>query len=61
MPIRINEVNSTVHAFDATALLTEEVLSVLIDRLTEEVERRQREGESRRQDTQVDQGRRAVD
>jgi hypothetical protein len=61
MPVTINEVRSEVHAFDASALLTEEVLRVLTRRVADEIRRMATEDAIRARDKVVTEGRRAQD
>lgn len=53
MPVRINEVHSEVMAFDASALLTEEVVQVLTRRIAEELARRGRDDALRDRDATI--------
>ena len=61
MPVKINEVRSEVHAFDATALLTEEVMEVLTRRVAEELRRTSAQDQQRSRDTQMTQQRRQAE
>lgn len=61
MPVKINEVRSEVHAFDVTALLTEEVMEVLTRRVAEELQRSNAQDQLRSRDTQMTQQRRQVE
>lgn len=61
MPVKINEVRSEVHAFDATALLTEEVMEVLTRRVAEELRRTNAQDQLRSRDTQMTQQRRQAE
>ena len=61
MPVKINEVRSEVHAFDATALLTEEVMEVLTRRVVEELRRTNAQDQLRSRDTQMTQQRRQAE
>ena len=61
MPVRINEVHSEVMAFDASALLTEEVVQVLTRRIAEELARRGRDDALRGKDATIAPQRRRVE
>jgi hypothetical protein len=61
MPVKINEVRSEVHAFDATALLTEEVMEMLTRRVAEELRRTNAQDQLRSRDTQMTQQRRQTE
>lgn len=61
MPVKINEVRSEVHAFDATALLTDEVMEVLTKRVIEELQRTGAQEQQRSRDTQMTQQRRQAE
>lgn len=58
MPVVINEVNTEVHAFDASALLTEEVIRALVPRLLEEMRRMEAQQAERARDASVTDARR---
>ncbi|ARE41828.1 hypothetical protein RGUI_3687 [Rhodovulum sp. P5] len=59
MPWKINEVDAEVHAFDASALLTDEVMAVLVQRLREALARDAAEDRGRSRDTAIGANRRA--
>ncbi len=61
MPVKIKEVLSEVHAFDATALLTEEVMEVLTQRVAEGMRRSHAEDQLRDRDSQMTAQRRQQD
>jgi len=61
MAVKIGEVESELHAFDATALLTEEVIAVLAVRMAEAMEKEKSETLSRHRDTAVGNNRRSED
>ena len=54
MPWKINEVDAEVHAFDASALLTEEVVAALTARITQAMARERGEREQRRRDISLE-------
>jgi hypothetical protein len=58
MPVHINEVTSTVHAFDATALVDEKVLRLIVARVAEELTRMQAAEAGRAKDAALTAGRR---
>jgi hypothetical protein len=58
MPVRINEVNTEVHAFDPTVLLTDGVLRVIVERVAAELERRAAAETGRAKDREIRDGRR---
>ena len=60
MPVIINEVHSEIHAVDASALLSEEVLRLLTARVLEEIRRQEVEEARRNRDAKVTDARRAV-
>lgn len=60
MPVTINEVHSEIHAVDASALLSEEVLRLLTARVVEEIRRQQVEESRRNRDARVADSRRAA-
>lgn len=59
MAWKINEVDAEVHAFDASALLTDEVLAVLTRRLGEAMARQRSDDAGRMRDTALGANRRA--
>ena len=59
MPVTINEVHSEIHAVDASALLSEEVLRLLTARVVEEIRRQEVEAARRDRDARVTGARRA--
>lgn len=59
MAWKINEVDAEVHAFEASALLTDEVLAVLTRRLSEAMARQHSDDAGRRRDTALGANRRA--
>ncbi len=61
MPVTINEIETEVNAFDASALLTDEVLRVLVQRVAEELARSGREDKLRARDAQMSAQRRQVE
>lgn len=61
MPVHIDEVETEINAFDASALLTDEVLQVIVRRVTEEMRRSQRDDTLRQRDAQVSQQRRQTE
>ena len=58
MPVHINEVTSAVHAFDATALVDERVLRLIVARVAEELARMQAAEAGRAKDATLTAGRR---
>lgn len=60
MPVTINEVHSEIHAVDASALLSEEVLRLLTARVIEEIRRQEVDQSRRNRDARVADSRRAV-
>lgn len=58
MSVQINEVKSTVHAFDATALVDEPVLRIITERVAEEMERKRAAEAGRTRDAALTGGRR---
>lgn len=61
MAVRINEVRTTVHAFDASALDNDEAVAAITRRVLEALRREEAERTERRRDAQVDQRRSARD
>lgn len=61
MPWKINEVDAEIHAFDASALLTDEVVAILSARVSEAIDKRRSESEGRARDAAVGSNRRARD
>ena len=53
MPVVVNEVHTEVHAFDATSLLTEEVLRVLVKKVAEELARQSADEALRARDAEI--------
>ncbi len=56
---KINEVETEVHAFDATALLTDEVMAALTRKLTLALARQTAEAERQQSDAEIGPNRRA--
>lgn len=61
MPVTINEVHSEVHAFDATALVDDEVLELITRRVAEELARMRAAEAGRDRDTALTGRRRMED
>jgi hypothetical protein len=59
--VRINEVRSEIYAFDATALLDDEVLQVITRRVAEELDRMRAAEAGRHRDTALTGRRRMED
>ena len=60
MPVTINEVHSEIHAVDASALLSEEVLRLLTARVIEEIRRQELDQSRRDRDAKVADSRRVA-
>ena len=61
MPVVVNEVHTEVHAFDASALLTDEVLRVIDERVAAAIARRASADVARARDIEIRDARRRVD
>ena len=61
MPVVVNEVHTEVHAFDASALLTDEVLRVIDERVAAAMARQASSDALRARDTEIRDTRRRVD
>ena len=59
MAWKINEVDAEIHAFDATALLTDEVMAVLVDKISEATAQRTAENQVRQRDAALGSNRRS--
>jgi hypothetical protein len=59
MPVVINEVNTEIHAFDASALLSDEVIRALAPRIAAELRRIEADAMQRERDAKVIDARRA--
>lgn len=53
MPVKINTVNTQVHAFDAASLLTEEARQDLTMRVVQEIRRQTAQDRHRQQDAEM--------
>lgn len=61
MPVLINEVNTRVHAFDASSLLSDEVMRVIVERVTAAMVHQAAADAGRARDREIRDGRRVVD